>query len=32
MENSTGIRYIVQKWLSLSGNYDNEMGWGPVLL
>ncbi|WP_228433470.1 multicopper oxidase domain-containing protein [Chryseobacterium arthrosphaerae] len=27
-EFSTGIRYIVQKWLSLSGNYDNEMGWG----
>ncbi|WP_027372433.1 multicopper oxidase domain-containing protein [Chryseobacterium sp. UNC8MFCol] len=27
-EFSTGLRYIVQKWLSLSGNYDNEMGWG----
>ncbi|KFF74504.1 multicopper oxidase [Chryseobacterium sp. P1-3] len=27
-EFSTGIRYIVQKWLSLSGNYDNDMGWG----
>ncbi|REC45343.1 multicopper oxidase domain-containing protein [Chryseobacterium pennipullorum] len=27
-EFSTGVRYIVQKWLSLSGNYDNEMGWG----
>nr|WP_312991953.1 multicopper oxidase domain-containing protein [Chryseobacterium flavum] len=27
-EFSTGIRYILQKWLSLSGNYDNEMGWG----
>ncbi|PKF75796.1 copper oxidase [Chryseobacterium sp. PMSZPI] len=27
-EFSTGIRYIVQKWLSFSGNYDNEMGWG----
>ena len=30
-EFSTGIRYIVQKWLSLSGNYDNEMGWGAGL-
>ncbi|MFZ4928684.1 multicopper oxidase domain-containing protein [Chryseobacterium sp. Mn2064] len=27
-EFSTGVRYIVQKWLSLSGNYDNEIGWG----
>ncbi|PXW18087.1 CopA family copper-resistance protein [Chryseobacterium sp. CBTAP 102] len=27
-EFSTGLRYIFQKWLSLSGNYDNEMGWG----
>lgn len=27
-EFSTGLRYIVQKYLSLSGNYDNEMGWG----
>ncbi|GEN74645.1 multicopper oxidase domain-containing protein [Chryseobacterium hagamense] len=27
-EFSTGLRYIVQKWLSVSGNYDNEMGWG----
>ncbi|MFP8892488.1 multicopper oxidase domain-containing protein [Chryseobacterium sp. EZn1] len=27
-EFSTGVRYIVQKWLSLSGNYDNELGWG----
>ncbi|MCC3215223.1 multicopper oxidase domain-containing protein [Chryseobacterium sp. X308] len=27
-EFSTGLRYIVQKWLSLSGNYDNELGWG----
>ncbi|AZA83776.1 copper oxidase [Chryseobacterium lactis] len=27
-EFSTGLRYIVQKWMSLSGNYDNEMGWG----
>ncbi|WP_160139934.1 multicopper oxidase domain-containing protein [Chryseobacterium sp. c4a] len=27
-EFSTGIRYIVQKYLSISGNYDNEMGWG----
>ncbi|MEG0925374.1 MAG: multicopper oxidase domain-containing protein [Chryseobacterium sp.] len=27
-EFSTGLRYIVQKWLSLSGNYDNEMGFG----
>lgn len=27
-EFSTGVRYIVQKYLSLSGNYDNEMGWG----
>lgn len=30
-EFSTGVRYIVQKWLSLSGNYDNEMGWGAGL-
>lgn len=27
-EFSTGLRYILQKWLSISGNYDNEMGWG----
>ncbi|MBP1163787.1 CopA family copper-resistance protein [Chryseobacterium sp. PvR013] len=27
-EFSTGMRYILQKWLSVSGNYDNEMGWG----
>jgi len=27
-EFSTGLRYIVQKWFSISGNYDNEMGWG----
>ncbi|MFC3757344.1 multicopper oxidase domain-containing protein [Chryseobacterium tructae] len=27
-EFSTGVRYIVQKYLSISGNYDNEMGWG----
>ncbi|WP_029293138.1 multicopper oxidase domain-containing protein [Chryseobacterium hispalense] len=27
-EFSTGLRYILQKWLSVSGNYDNEMGWG----
>lgn len=27
-EFTTGLRYIVQKWLALSGNYDNEMGWG----
>lgn len=27
-EFNTGLRYIVQKWLSVSGNYDNEMGWG----
>lgn len=27
-EFDTGLRYIVQKWLSVSGNYDNEMGWG----
>lgn len=27
-EFSTGLRYIVQKWLSLSGNYDKEIGWG----
>ncbi|WP_374462651.1 multicopper oxidase domain-containing protein [Chryseobacterium sp.] len=27
-EFSTGVRYILQKWLSVSGNYDNEMGWG----
>lgn len=30
-EFSTGIRYILQKWLSVSGNYDNEMGWGAGL-
>jgi len=27
-EFSTGLRYIVQKYISVSGNYDNEMGWG----
>ncbi len=27
-EFSTGLRYIVQKWLSFSGNYDKEIGWG----
>lgn len=27
-EFTSGIRYILQKWLSVSGNYDNEMGWG----
>lgn len=27
-EFSTGLRYIVQKWFSLSGNYDKEIGWG----
>ncbi len=27
-EFNTGLRYILQKWLSVSGNYDNEMGWG----
>ena len=27
-EFTTGLRYILQKWLSVSGNYDNEMGWG----
>ena len=27
-EFTTGLRYIVQKWFSVSGNYDNEMGWG----
>ncbi|WP_291897122.1 multicopper oxidase domain-containing protein [Chryseobacterium sp.] len=27
-EFSTGVRYILQKWLSVSGNYDNELGWG----
>ncbi|WP_185151928.1 multicopper oxidase domain-containing protein [Chryseobacterium vaccae] len=27
-EFTTGVRYILQKWLSVSGNYDNEMGWG----
>lgn len=27
-EFTTGLRYIVQKWFSISGNYDNEMGWG----
>ncbi|WP_209913478.1 multicopper oxidase domain-containing protein [Chryseobacterium jejuense] len=31
-EFSTGIRYIVQKYLSLSGNYDNEMGWGAGVI
>lgn len=30
-EFSTGLRYILQKWLSVSGNYDNEMGWGAGL-
>lgn len=27
-EFKTGLRYILQKWVSVSGNYDNEMGWG----
>ncbi|KQT23323.1 copper oxidase [Chryseobacterium sp. Leaf405] len=27
-EFNTGLRYILQKWLAVSGNYDNEMGWG----
>lgn len=27
-EFTSGIRYILQKWLSVSGNYENEMGWG----
>lgn len=27
-EFNTGLRYILQKYLSVSGNYDNEMGWG----
>ncbi|WP_185097463.1 multicopper oxidase domain-containing protein [Chryseobacterium sp. FH2] len=27
-EFNTGLRYILQKWLSVSGNYDNELGWG----
>ena len=27
-EFTSGLRYILQKWLSVSGNYDNEMGWG----
>ncbi len=27
-EFNTGLRYILQKWLSVSGNYDNKMGWG----
>jgi CopA family copper-resistance protein len=27
-EFSTGLRYILQKYVSVSGNYDNEMGWG----
>jgi len=27
-EFTTGVRYILQKWLSVSGNYDNEIGWG----
>lgn len=27
-EFNTGLRYIVQRYLSVSGNYDNEMGWG----
>jgi hypothetical protein len=27
-EFNTGLRYILQKWLSVSGNYDNEFGWG----
>ncbi|WP_228414786.1 multicopper oxidase domain-containing protein [Chryseobacterium sp. G0201] len=30
-EFTTGLRYIVQKWFSISGNYDNEMGWGAGL-
>ena len=31
-EFNTGIHYIVQKWLSISGNYDNKMGWGAGLM
>ena len=31
-EFTTGLHYIVQKWLSISGNYDNEMGWGAGLM
>ena len=27
-EFNTGLRYILHKYLSVSGNYDNEMGWG----
>lgn len=27
-EFNTGLRYILQKYVSVSGNYDNEMGWG----
>ncbi|GAA4166054.1 hypothetical protein GCM10022217_39110 [Chryseobacterium ginsenosidimutans] len=27
-EFNTGLRYILQKYISVSGNYDNEMGWG----
>ncbi|KMQ65057.1 multicopper oxidase [Chryseobacterium angstadtii] len=30
-EFSTGLRYILQKWLSVSGNYDVETGWGAGL-
>lgn len=31
-EFDAGIRYVVQKWLSVSGNYDTEMGWGAGLV
>ncbi len=31
-EFNTGLSYILQKWLSISGNYDSEMGWGAGLM
>lgn len=31
-EFNTGLNYIVHKWLSISGNYNSEMGWGAGIL
>ncbi len=31
-EFDAGLNYIVRKWLSISGNYDSEMGWGAGLM
>ena len=31
-EFNSGLHYIVQKWFSISANYDNEMGWGAGII